>query len=147
MIFVDSQISRHRFHLALTAKVDQIIQIKSLLRTNKIIMVEINLIIVYCLVIHFIRVIVLCTIFPYYSEWQSMYDVFFFTFGLNCLIIALMFRKYLLSLSSVVHDQHKIFRSHDQSNCKTLNYSNIRQQISEFLLFLRDSVKRYPIFL
>lgn len=53
-----------------------------------------------------------------------------------------MFRKHLLSLSSIVRDQSKTFRYQDPSNCKTVNYADIRQQIVEFLLFLRDSVKR-----
>jgi len=42
-----------------------------------------------------------------------------------------------------MRDQHKIFKVQDQSNFRTINYANIRRQISEFLLFLRDSVKRY----
>jgi len=53
-----------------------------------------------------------------------------------------MFRKHLLSLSSVVRDQHKTFRSHDQSNCKAINFSDVRHQISEFLIFLRDGLQR-----
>jgi len=58
-----------------------------------------------------------------------------------------MFRKHLLNISSVIHDQHKMFRSQGVSNCKTINYADVRQQISEFLLFLRDSIKRYLIHL
>lgn len=49
----------------------------------------------------------------------------------------------MLCLSSVTRDQYnKIFRSNDSSNCKTNNYYKIRQQIVEFLLFLRDSIRR-----
>lgn len=53
-----------------------------------------------------------------------------------------MLRKHLLSLSSVVRDQYKTFRSHEQSNCKAINFSDIRQEISEFLIFLRDCLQR-----
>lgn len=53
------------------------------------------------------------------------------------------FRKHLLSLSSITRDQYKTFKSHDLSNCKTTNYEDIRRQMSEFFLFLRDSIKRY----
>ncbi|XP_025201736.1 protein MMS22-like [Melanaphis sacchari] len=59
--------------------------------------------------------------------------------------IPILFRiakKHLLSLSSVIRDQYKTFRSQDQSNCKTINFSDIRQQISGFLLFLRDCLQR-----
>lgn len=69
-------------------------------------------------------------------------ELFYFYLAFGCLIIILIFRKHLLSLSSVIRDQYKTFRSHDQSNCKTINYADIRHQISEFLLFLRDNIKR-----
>lgn len=57
-------------------------------------------------------------------------------------ILFKMAKKHLLSLSSVVRDQYKTFRSQDQNNCKTINFSDIRQQISRFLLFLRDCLQR-----
>lgn len=69
-------------------------------------------------------------------------ELFFFIIHLDYLIIIFIFRKHLLSLSSVIREQYKTFRSHDQSNCKTINYADIRHQISQFLLFLRDSIKR-----
>ncbi|XP_060866553.1 protein MMS22-like [Metopolophium dirhodum] len=57
-------------------------------------------------------------------------------------ILFRMAKKHLLSLSSVVRDQYKTFRSHEQSNCKPINFSDIRHQISEFLIFLRDGLQR-----
>ncbi|XP_022169090.1 protein MMS22-like isoform X2 [Myzus persicae] len=57
-------------------------------------------------------------------------------------ILFRMAKKHLLSLSSVVRDQYKTFRSHEQSNCKAINFSDIRQEISEFLIFLRDCLQR-----
>lgn len=53
-----------------------------------------------------------------------------------------MFRKRLLSLSSVVRNQYKIFTLHDQSNSKTINYADVRQKIIDLFLFLRDSLRR-----
>lgn len=52
-----------------------------------------------------------------------------------------MFRKQLLSLSSVTRDQYKTFRFQDQSSCK-IDYADIRQQITEFFLFLRNGLRR-----
>lgn len=54
-----------------------------------------------------------------------------------------MFRKHLLSLSSITRDQYKTFRTHDQINLKPVDYVRVRQQVTEFLLFLRDGVIRY----
>lgn len=53
-----------------------------------------------------------------------------------------MSRKHLLTLSSVTRDQYKSFRSQDQSNCKKMNYTDVRQKVAEFLLFLRNNFKR-----
>ncbi|XP_025409386.1 protein MMS22-like, partial [Sipha flava] len=58
--------------------------------------------------------------------------------------IPILFRiakKNLLSLSSITRDQYKTFKSHNQINCKTVYYEDVRCQMSEFLLFLRDSIK------
>lgn len=57
------------------------------------------------------------------------------------------FRKHVLSLSSITRDQYKAFRTYDSSNCKSINYNHIRQQIVEFLLFLRESFKRWFVYL
>lgn len=56
-----------------------------------------------------------------------------------------MFRKHLLSLSSITRDQYKTFRTHDQINVKPVDYAHVRQQITQFLLFLRDGFMRYLI--
>lgn len=58
-----------------------------------------------------------------------------------------LFRKHVLSLSSITRDQYKTFRSYDPSGCKSINYSHVRQQITEFLFFLRESFKRYLDFI
>lgn len=53
-----------------------------------------------------------------------------------------MFRKRLLSLSTAARNQYKTLTFHDQINCETINYADVRLQIADFFLFLRDSVKK-----
>ncbi|XP_050425464.1 protein MMS22-like [Adelges cooleyi] len=52
-----------------------------------------------------------------------------------------MAKKHILSLSSVLRDQYKSFRSIDQ-NHKDTAYSETRKQIADFFLFLRDGFKK-----